>query len=308
MLTRFFSHSKPIAYAITVVVFAIAFVIENFFSNSEEVNTTFTFKKLMTFVVFLLILFLLNFILKRNKIHGSNTYAISTLTLLLIAFPEVLRSYNFAFGYFFLLLAVRRILSLKTNTAVKQKLLDAGLLLSVSMMFEPLHVLFLGFIFLSVMMYVGYNFRHFIIPFVGVLIGYYVFASFSYIVHNEWIPLLDFLPEFDGFDLIVNQFKYNILLIFIAALIIWIIIQLTKIYSKAKLHQSESLNLIIVFWIISVLVLLLSATTWSVGALYILLPLSIFIGSYFQLKTTKTWVKEVFYLLMIAGIIYSAIY
>ena len=119
MLTRFFSHSKPIAFLIISILFAVAFFIENFLSNTVEINTSFVFREIGLLAVFLFIIFLLNFMVKRNKIHNPNTYAVSSFVFLGIAFPELLRSSEFAMGYLFLLLSIRRILSLKTNINIK---------------------------------------------------------------------------------------------------------------------------------------------------------------------------------------------
>ena len=143
MLTRFFSHSKPIAFAIISILFTMAFFIENFLSISVEVSASYIIKKTGLFFVFLFIIFLLNFMVKRNKIHKSNTYAVSIFVFLSIAFPELLRSSEFILSYLFLLLSMRKILSLKTNKDVKQKIFDSGFLLMISVFFNPFHLLFL---------------------------------------------------------------------------------------------------------------------------------------------------------------------
>lgn len=308
MLTRLFSHSKPIAFAILSILFAVAFFIENFLSTTINFNASFLIKKIGVLIVFLLILFLLNFIVKRNKIHKQHTYAVSSFALLIIAFPEVLRSSEFIISYFFLLLAFRRILSLKTNTNFKQKIFDSSVLLSISIILEPFHWLFLVVIYFGVIMYASQNYRHFIIPFVGLAVGFVIHLSYFLIFENKWINFHDYLPEFTGIDSFFDSFKYGNLLGLLLLILVWIIFQLPIIYNRAKLHVTESLSLVIFFMLISISVIIINSAPLSMDAIYLIWPLSILVGNYFQLKSTKKWTKEVFFLIFLSGIVFSALY
>ncbi|MFO7743811.1 MAG: DUF6427 family protein [Psychroflexus sp.] len=308
MLTRLFSHSKPIAFAVLSILFVVAFFVENFISSTVEVNAPLVFRKIGVLIVFLLILFLLNFIVKRNKIHQQHTYAVSSFALLTIAFPEVLRSTEFVLSYFFLLLSFRRILSLKTNTKIKQKIFDSGLLLSISIWFEPFHWLFLFVIYFGVIMYASQNYRHFIIPLVGLAVGFVLHISYFLISKNTWVDLSFYLPEFNGIDSFFDTLKYSVLLVFLLFILIWIIFQLPNIYNRAKLHENESLSVVLFFMLVSIGMLILNNMPLAKDAIYLILPISILIGNYFQLKSTKKWMKETLYIMFIAGVIFSALY
>ncbi|MBZ9779869.1 DUF6427 family protein [Psychroflexus sp. CAK8W] len=308
MLTRFFSQSKPIAFAILSILFAVAFVIENFVSTSVNLNAELIFSKLGILLVFLLVVFILNFIVKRNKIHSPHTFGVSSFTLIIIAFPELLRSSQFIVSYFFLLLAFRRILSLKTNTNIKQKIFDSGLLLSISIWFEPFHWLFLLVIYFGVIMYASQNYRHFIIPFVGLAVGFILHISYFLILEDKWINVSTYLPKFNGVDSFFDSFKYGVLLGYLILVLFWIIFQLPGIYNRAKLHESESLSVILFFMLVSIGILMTNGSPLAVDAIYLILPLSILIGNYFQLKSTKKWIKESLYVFFITGVLFSALY
>jgi hypothetical protein len=245
---------------------------------------------------------------KRNKIHNPNTYAVSSFVFLGIAFPELLRSSEFAMGYLFLLLSIRRILSLKTNKNIKQKIFDSGFLLMISILFEPFHLFFLIFIYFGVIMYASQNYRHFIIPLFGIIVAFVLYTSFILIVENSFVNYSIYLPRFSGIDNFFSNFKYGVLLSLILFFLIWVFIQLPVIYSRAKLHESETISLVLVFMFVSAVVLLLNDTQLSVDIIYLIFPLSILIGNYFQLKSTKRWIKEVLYALMLGGVVFSAIY
>lgn len=308
MLTRFFSQSKPIAFAVISLIFAVAFFVENFISSSISLDAGAIFGKIGVLVVFLLIIFLLNFVVKRNKIHQQNTFAVSSFTLIIIAFPEILRSSEFILSYFFLLLSFRRILSLKTNTNLKQKIFDSGLLLAISIWFEPFHWLFLLVIYFGVIMYASQNYRHFIIPIVGLAVGFILHLSYFLLFEDRWISFSSYFSGFSGFDSIYSTTKYGLLFGYLLLITVWVLFNLPSIYNRAKLHESETLNLIIFFTLVSIVTLVGNDWSLAVDAIYLILPVSILIGNYFQLKSTKKWIKESLYLLFIGGIVFSALY
>jgi hypothetical protein len=286
----------------------MAFVTENFISSDVEVDATFILSKIGALIVFLLILFLLNFMVKRNKIHQQHTYAVSSFVLIIIAFPEILRSIELVTGYAFLLLSFRRILSLKTNTNLKQKILDSSLFLSISIWFVPMHWLFVSVIYFGIILYASQNYRHFIIPILGIIVGFVIHISFFLIFKDEWIHYSTYLPEFNKMQEFFGDFKYNVLLVLLLLIMVWVFFQLPQIYSKAKLHESESLTVTLFFLIVSAGIFILNETSVSKDAIYIIWPLSILIGSYFQLKSTRKWVIETLYVVFISGIVFSAIY
>lgn len=308
MIARFFYHSKPIVFVVLSVMFTLAFFIENFFSVSIEFSASFFFYKLGVLLVFLSIGFLLNTLVKENKMHQQHSFAVSSFVFMIIAFPEVLRLSKFIVSYLFLILALRRIFNLKTNTFIKQKLFDSSLLLSVSIWLEPMHVLFLCVIYFGVVMYASQNFRHFIIPIVGLSVGFTLFTCYALIFENRWLHVSEFIPQSFDLEFFSEGFKYSSLTIYLLLLLIWVILKLPTIYRRAKLHESETLSLTLFSLLISVVIVATNTDTIAVDAIYVIFPLSILIGNYFQLNTTKTWIKESFYVLFLIGILFSAIY
>lgn len=308
MLTRLFSYSKPIAFILLSILFVVAFGIENFFFTEIEVNTRVVFSKIGVLIIFLLIIFLLNFIVKRNKIHKQHTFAISSFVMLLICFPEILRSTQFVLGYFFLILSLRRLISLKSNISIKQKLFDSSFLLSISICFVPMHWLYLLVIYFGIIIYASQNYRHYLIPLVGLSVGFIIHFCSVLVLDNEFVHYSFYLLEFNGINYMFGDLKYNVLLGILLVLLIWVFFQLPSIYEKAKLHEKESLSMILLFTLTSILIFILNELPIAKDAIYIILPLSILIGSYFQLETTKKWIKEVHYFIIIIGILISAIY
>ncbi|MFN2261650.1 MAG: DUF6427 family protein [Psychroflexus sp.] len=308
MITRFFNHSKPIAYILVSLIFGLAFFFENFISIGIDFDSGYVFRKTGVFLVFLLLLFLLNFILKRNKIQQQHTFTISAFVLLLIAFPEVLRSEKLIISYIFLLFAVRRIVSLKNNKFFKQRIFDAGFFLFFASILEPWHILFSLPIYYAILLYASQNYRYFILPILGFVIGLVLHTTYFLIVEDRFIDYTLFFPEVSLETSLFSNFKYGFLLVLNVLLLVWGLLQMPKVFSKAKLHQRKSLSVFNVILIISLVILILNQREFSEDALYFVLPISIFMGNYFQLKSTKTYIKEIIYALMIVGILVSALY
>ncbi|WP_127845894.1 DUF6427 family protein [Psychroflexus aestuariivivens] len=308
MITRFFNHSKPIAYILVSLIFGIAFFFENFISLDFEFDSAYVLRKIGIFIVFLLLLFVLNFILKRNKIQKQNTYTLSIFVLLLIAFPEVLRAEKLIISYIFLLFAVRRIISLKNNKFFKQRIFDAGFCLFFASVLEPSHLLFAVVIYYAILLYASQNYRYFILPILGFLVGLVLHTTYMLITEDQFVNYIEYLPEIRLESHMFADFKYGFLLVLNLLFLIWSLFQMPKVFSQAKLHQRKSLNVFNVILVISLVILIFNHRSFYEDALYFVLPISIFMGNYFQLKTTKTYMKEIIYALMIIGILVSALY
>lgn len=308
MITRFFNHSKPIAYILVSLIFGLAFFFENFIGLNIDLDGGYIFRKIGVFLVFLLFLFLLNFILKRNKIQQQHTYTLSIFVLLLIAFPEVLRAEKLIISYILLLFAVRRIVSLKNNKFFKQRIFDAGFCLFFASILEPSHLLFAVVVYYAILLYASQNYRYFILPIVGFLVGLVLHTTYVLITEDQFVNYAEFLPEIRLESYMFADFKYGFLLVLNLLFLVWSLFQMPKVFSKAKLHQRKSLNVFNVILIISLVILIFNHRSFYEDALYFVLPISIFMGNYFQLKTTKTYKKEIIYALMIIGVLVSALY
>src|SRR5690606_9238103 len=98
-------------------------------------------------------IFIVDFIVKRNRLSGTNSFALMYYTLLMVVFPEVLIDSNGIFCSFFLLLSIRRIISLRSLRDVKLKLFDATLWIMVASLFYEWALLYLIVVFAGLYFY-----------------------------------------------------------------------------------------------------------------------------------------------------------
>ena len=115
MLTSFFGKSNPINYALLCALLLIGFIIAIIkgivvFSSASEIGIAPALFFLMMFG-----LLLLDFVIRKNNLTGKNTFGILIFTLFIIQLPEIYRNPEIVGSTLFLLLAMRRFLSLKSG-------------------------------------------------------------------------------------------------------------------------------------------------------------------------------------------------
>jgi hypothetical protein len=113
--------------------------------------------------ILLFSIFVVDFVVKRNKLTGSNSFAILFFTLLFVVFPETLGDSNAVFTSFFLLLSIRRLLSIKSLKNIKLKIFDAGLWICISSIFYEWAILYLILVFAAIYIYDPKNIRNWLV-------------------------------------------------------------------------------------------------------------------------------------------------
>jgi len=177
MISSVFGRTKPINYII-ILVFLFAFYwFVHFFLFQRIYSPEQLLLKAFILAVLLFSVFMVNFIVSRNKITEVNSYALLLYALLIVLFPETITDGNAIFCSFFILLAIRRIISIKSLKEIKFKIFDATFWIMVSSLFYDWALLFLTMVFVAIYLYEPKNIRNWIIP----IIGFFTF-------HSYWPP------------------------------------------------------------------------------------------------------------------------
>ncbi|WP_339626234.1 DUF6427 family protein [uncultured Maribacter sp.] len=163
MISSIFEKTKPINFIIVLVFLFLFYWSVQFYL----LDYTFTDIEIAPSIVVLSILlfsvFVVDFVVKRNKLTGTNSFAILFFTLLFVVFPETLGDSNAVFTSFFLLLAMRRLLSIKSLKNIKLKIFDAGLWICISSIFYEWAILYLLLVFAAIYIYDPKNIRNWLV-------------------------------------------------------------------------------------------------------------------------------------------------
>lgn len=292
MLTSFFSKSKPVNYLLVAIFMALFFVGHHFLLIKSKFDLVELFFQTLLLLVFLISMLLVDFISRKNNLTKSNTFNIFLFALFLTTLPSSFLNNEVLISNFLILLALRRIISLKTKKDIQKKIFDAALWIALASCFYFWSILFMGVLFYAVAIYAGTNFKNYIIPFVGMAAVIMLANTYTLLVQNAFYLPLDWVKpsEFDFGA--YHQLKLVFPLSVVLAILIWSIFDFyleSKHTSKKKIR---SLSLIIVILVVAVSTCALTFDKNGSELLFIAMPFSVLAANYFE-KKRDVFFKEV---------------
>lgn len=200
MISIIFGKTKPINYIIVLTFLFIFYWGVHFFLFDRIYSPPQLLQKGLVLGALLSNIFLVNFILKRNKVTGSNSFSILFYVLLTVVFPETLLDSNAILCSFFLLLATRRLISMRSSRETKFKIFDATIWVLVSSFFYDWALLYIILVIAAIYFYAPGNIRNWLVPFAGLFAAYMITKCVLILAGNE-----QFLAEHYQF-----RFSYDI--------------------------------------------------------------------------------------------------
>ncbi|MCF6306647.1 MAG: DUF6427 family protein [Flavobacteriaceae bacterium] len=291
MLTSFFGKSKPFNFILVSIYLIIGFFFYLFFKGNVGFGIPFLIKISLSLLTYLFLIFLLNFINKKNKLTKNNTYSILFFSAFIIMFSSVFEVSSVVLSNVFLLLALRRIISLPSEINTEKKILDASLWISVAALFNFWSILFFAVLFFAVFEKASKNYKYILIPFVGVFAVFTLTTVYYLLVNDSFLWFLD-LQTSIGFDFSeYNSPQLLIAILFISILILISIIQ--KIFHNATIPLKEKSKNRLLLYILLIGIVVIFITPIKNGSEFIFLfaPLSILATSYIE-TTKKRWISE----------------
>ena len=298
MITRFFSTSKPIHLVlVSFFVFGL-FLVIRFGYYSEGIDSTQILKELVLYSVTILSIFVLSFFVNKNNLTKQNSFKILFFSLFLACIPETIQHGNIIISNVFILFAIRRIISLRSNLSIKKKLFDAAFWIVLASLFYFWSILFLILVFAALIFYSIGQINNWIIPFTGILtvvlivVCYYILTENSFGDINRYVDGLSF--DFSNY----NKLSLIISITIILSLGLWaLFFYIRKLQDKTRAYR-PSFILILIALIIGSTIVILAPNKNGSEFIFLFGPLAIIMTNYIE-SIKETWFAEVFVWLLI---------
>ncbi|EAS20704.1 hypothetical transmembrane protein [Flavobacteria bacterium BBFL7] len=273
MLSTFFSTSRPVHY-LMVFIIVVAAVLSSFLLDSQI-----QWWELLAILVLSGSLALVEFIVSKNDLTSSSSYTLWCATMFSLMYLTFKVPLHILAALFFILLATRRLLSLKTGHSIIKKIFDATFWIAIASIFYHWSALLYILVFVSIFLYVRNDFRHWATPFIALGCVWVLLFTYDYVWDNHVISSFwdsyktSYLWEFTVF-----QGQEIILFSLIIFSVIGLFIYLTKLID---IQQSVRPRFTIMTFmgLCGIALFLIDFESFCNGGyLFLILPLSVFIA------------------------------
>lgn len=293
MITSIFKKSKSINFIIIFFIALLAFFIAKTKLTHDSVSFIFIVKQLALFLVVCASILLLNFIVSKNSLTKKNDYEILLFCLFLLFITETTSNSHILVSNFFVLLGLRRIISLRSQKEVKKKLLDAAFWITVASLFYFWAILFFALIFISLILYSDNNIRHWIIPITGAITVTVIAFTASILLNENFFELYNISTDVSYDFSQYNSLKYLVAITTLLSFGIWSSIYYLNNIKKKKKASRSSFKIIIIAALIGFSIVIHAPNKNGSEFLFLYAPLAIIISNYIDIIKEK-WFEEVF--------------
>ncbi|MBP6757088.1 MAG: hypothetical protein KA210_13170 [Bacteroidia bacterium] len=287
MITSVFKKSTPLNYILVVFLILVFFLIYQFQDLSWMNMGVMIFHRIGLITFLLASVFITNFVVKKNGLSKDSSYTIFFYFLFLIFFPSVLDNLNLILANFFILLALRRLISLQSLKASKEKIFDASLWIFVAALFHFWSILYIVLVFISIIFHVSRDYRNWILPFIALFTATIIFMLFSIFFGIDVVNYITKSVTVNfKIDYFVNNYQNGALSIFVS-IALFFVVSMFATLSNRPLLLHTSFKKIIACFFIGVVIFLISSNKSNDLLIFTFAPLSIMATAHIELAQQK---------------------
>jgi len=292
MLTSFFKKSTVVNYIFIIALFLICYFLQ--LNNTTLVKSTYSiFNSDFTRIILLLSsFFLINFIVKRNGLTKNSSFSVLFFLLYLLLFPSIFNNTKIIFANFFLLLAYRRIISLQTLKAPKEKIFDASIWIFVASLFQLWCIIFILLVYISILFHASRDYRNWLLPFVAFFATSLLFIICSLIFNENWVnQIMNQIQLNFNFNFLTSNLNSISGWIFMVFGSYFLLAMVFSVTNKPLVLQAAYKKMIFGF-VFSVLIFLFNIENNNDLLLFSFFPLSVLSTNAIEYSNNK-WYKEI---------------
>ena len=293
MITRFFNTAKPIHFVIISAFTLIVFVLNSLANIEPGYKGNLIFTEIGKYMIVLSSIFVFDFLVRKNKLSKRNGYEILIFSLLLAILPITMTISKILVANFFVLLALRRIISLRSNLSIKKKLFDAAFWIAIASLFYFWAVLFFILIIVALILYSISDFKNWIIPFMAILVVVLVSISYSLIVQDSFNGWSNYIDEASSNFTNFNDNSIIFSISVLAILSFWaLIIYVLNLKKRQKAYRPSNI-LVLTAFLIGVSIIVVSPNKNGSEFLFMFPALAIIISNYLEVIKER-WIAEIY--------------
>lgn len=197
------------------------------------------------------------------------------------------------------MLSLRRLISLQSQIATKQKIFDACLWIFIASLFNFWCILFIFLVYISIILDASRDYRNWLIPVTALFVVSVCATLFAFIFN---FPIQTyFRTVVIDFDLkyIESIFQNFALFIFILASIL-AFFNMIYLYPKKLSNYHHSFQKIIIAFIIGLVIFFISPNKDNSMFIYTFVPVAIMLTNLLE-SIEKYWVKETFLFIIVTS-------
>lgn len=292
MLASVFNKSRPVNYILIGAVLVLSYFLYLFKDTAWTEDILQIVQRSGLLLLLAGALFLTNFITRRNNLSKANTYAMFLFLMFLVMFPTTLKNINIIIANFFLLLALRRLISLQSLITPKEKIFDASFWIFAAALFHFWCIIYIVLVFISIVFHVSRDYRNWLIPFIA-----FFSLGILYIMVGLMMGEGFFKTFFDSasisfdFTYFENIYQNVALAIYSSVAVLFAFPYMVSIPNK-PLNLQSSHKKIIYSFLIGVGIYALSAHKNNSILAFTFAPMAIMGANYFE-SQENNWFKEI---------------
>ena len=288
MLSVRFENTKPITFIIVLLALLIGDGLFQFKILQLPLSDVSHLTVLMsTFVLLFLSLLLLHQIDRWNELTDTkNCYSIAFFSIFVVLFPTLFDKVKLVGANLLIIVALWRVLTLKTGDGIPQKLFDTSLLIICAGLLHPWALAFLLNVWISLLFYGAEKRRYWFIPLLAIITVSILLGAILLIL-QEPFPIDDFTNLITSdINNLLNFSSHSIATtIAVCSLALLLLVALAVYYFRSVYHSISSLVVIQFLWIGLIVVFL------SKEVIYTFAPIAILFALYVE-KIRVWWLKE----------------
>lgn len=209
-----------------------------------------------------------------------------------VSFWAILKDNQIIVANLCVLLALRRVISLKTHKEIQKKIFDATFWICIASLFYFWAILFLIIVYGGILLHTGGYFKNWLIPPVAVFAVLALVTAFHIIFYDQFYTFQAWFQE-SSFDFSLYSAPGLLIpLSIILALTLWTLFFYFGLIQKASINSRPTYVLVLLTLLISIGIAILSPIKNGSEFIFFFVPLSIIISNYFESKRERTF-KEI---------------